>query len=84
MRDEIIDLLRETFYLHSEEIVETTPLESFIADSMDAVEMIAVLGSTYSIRVEPASLDGIQTVADVIAFVERSSPAATGSPLESF
>ena len=84
MREEIIELLRETFYLQGDEIIETTPLENFIADSMDAVEMIAVLGSTYSIRVEPASLEGIQTVADVIDFVERSSPSATARPLESF
>jgi acyl carrier protein len=84
MTDDVIDTIRQTFYLRSEEIRPSTPLQEFVRDSIDAIELIAVLSSRYSIRVEPADLAAIWDVADIITYVERAHAPDSQVPLESF
>lgn len=71
MRREVIETIREAFPLKSGQISDATPLREFVRDSIDAVELIAVLSNKYRIRIDPAALDDVQTVADVIEYVER-------------
>jgi len=84
MQSEVIELLEETFYLQAGEIGEDTPLQEFIRDSIDAVELIAVLSSRYAIQIDPAALSGVESVGDVIRYVESAARQTERVPLESF
>jgi acyl carrier protein len=81
----VIETIRETFPFGGGQITESTPLEEFIRDSMDAVELVAVLSSEYGIRVDPSELGGVRTVADVIGYVERRAGTPRSQhPLDAF
>lgn len=80
---EVLRTLRDSFSPRGGEIVETTPVREFLRDSIDAVELIAVLSSTYRLRVDPADFDGVETVRDLIEYVGRTSGQA-GEGLEGF
>jgi acyl carrier protein len=85
MRRDVMEVIRETFPFGSQQVSESTPLAELIHDSIDAVELVAVLSSAFGIRVNTDELGGIKTVADVVDYVERQSGEPQGRPtLESF
>ncbi len=85
MRREVIETIREAFPFKSGQISDATPLQEFVRDAIDAVELIAVLSNKYGIRIDPAALDNVQTVADVIEYVERhAGDGGSKQSLETF
>jgi acyl carrier protein len=85
MREKILATIRETFPARGERITGETPLEEVIGDSIDAVELIAVLSSEYGVRFDPGDLAGIRTVADVVRYVEQhAGETAANASLDGF
>lgn len=85
MKDEIIETIRTTLSLTPSEVNEATPLEQVARDSMDIVELVAVLGDRYKVAIEPAKMNHIKTVGDIVAYVIANKGSALGKqPLESY
>jgi acyl carrier protein len=62
-----------------------TPIESIVRDSMDIVELIAVLTNTYKIAFRSSDIAGLKTVEDVVGYVEtHQKTTKAGHPLDSF
>lgn len=70
MREEIIEVLREIVY-RKEDIAVDTKLDTVISDSMEIIELVAVLSNRYGVSVRPKEMDRIRTVGDLIAYVEE-------------
>lgn len=81
MRDQIIETIRQTLAVAANDITEATPIRAIAKDSMDVVELIAVLNSTYHVAVKPDQLAQVKTVGDVVAYVlrHRDTAPADGS-----
>jgi len=85
MKKEIIETIRATLYLKEGTVDEATTIEAIAKDSMDVVELIAVLSSKYQVRIEPAKMNNIETVGDIVRYISENQGSAQGtSPLESF
>lgn len=69
MKEEIIKTIRETLYLKEGQISDSTQIESIAKDSMDIVELIAVLSNKYRVAINPAQMNHIKTVADIVEYV---------------
>ncbi len=72
MKEEIIKIITETLYLGSKKIDENTVLDKIIVNSMDVIELIAVLSSKYKIKVEPKEMNNIKTVGDLVKYIEKN------------
>lgn len=85
MTDEIINLIRTTLLLRADQISPETPIEAIARDSMDIVELIAVLTNTYKIAFRSQDIAKIKTVNDIISYVEmhHATPEST-HPLDAF
>ncbi len=80
--DEVITILREVLYLSEDEVSPETELDTLIEDSMDAIELIAVLGDRYDASIEPDEMEEIETVQDLIEYVEANKGTGSGDALE--
>lgn len=80
---EVIILLEEYFYAKKGDIYGDTKLEEVISDSMDFIELIALLTTRYKISVDPKSINNIRTVSDVAQFVNKSI-TSSGDKLSRF
>ena len=47
-------------------------LDEIIINSMDVIELIAVLSNKYKIKVEPKEMNNIKTVGDLINYIEKN------------
>ena len=72
MKSEIIKIIREVLYLGNKKIDEKTVLDEIIINSMDVIELIAVLSSKYKIKVDPKEMNDIKTVGDLINYIEKN------------
>ena len=85
MKKEIIETIRTTLYLKPDQINEQTPLEKIAKDSMDIVELIAVLSDKYSVAIEPSKMNHIKTIGDVVKYVlKNKSNKSSRPPIETF
>ena len=85
MKEEIIETIRNTFYLKPEQIKDATRLEEIAKDSMDIVELVAVLSDKYKVAIEPSKMSHIKTVGDIVEYVIKNQDTRTGNtPIESF
>ncbi len=81
MKSEIIKIIREILYLGKKKIDEQTILEELIVNSMDVIELIAVLSSKYKIKVDPKKMNNIKTVGNLIEYVEKNKENKKGIKL---
>ena len=72
MKSEIIKIIGELLYLGKKKIDEKTILDEIIVNSMDVIELIAVLSNKYKIKVEPKEMNNIKTVGDLINYIEKN------------
>lgn len=72
---EIIEILEKSFYAKKGTVGAQTDIGDVIKDSMDFVELVAILTTHYRIRIDPRSVGKIRTVADVARLVTESSRA---------
>ncbi len=85
MNEEIIELIRATLLLRKDQISTQTTIESIVRDSMDIVELIAVLTNTYKIAFRSADIAGLKTVEDIVRYVETHQQTSSAShPLDNF
>lgn len=85
MNNEILETIREVFPSKKEDITEATPLEKIAKDSMEIVELVAVLRNKYDLSIQPAEMNRIKTIGDVVKYVETHKGAGKGnSPFDSF
>ena len=72
---EIAGLFEQYFYTKKGTITAETPVESIIKDSMDFIELIALITTKYGVTVNPEDIMKIRTIADIAKLVESSLKA---------
>ena len=70
-QNDVIEKIRAALYLKKTQINAKTALASLARDSMDIIELIAILQNEYGISVKPADLQSLKTVADLVMFIEK-------------
>ena len=78
MSDDLIETIRETLSIKEGEISLRTPISKIIRDSIDMVELVAVLSDRYQIAIDPDELRRIKTVGDIARYVEVHRGEAAG------
>lgn len=85
MKEDIINIIREILYVKEGRINEKTILEEVIKDSMQVIELIAVLSNKYKLSIDPQEMDKIKTLGDLINYVnKKKNSRKNGEPLDSF
>ncbi len=85
MKDEIIETIRTTLYKKPNQVSYSTLLEEIAKDSMDIVELIAVLSDKYKVSIEPSKMNHIKTVGDIVDYVIQNKGSGKNKPpIESF
>ncbi len=85
MKDEIIEIIRATLYKEPNQVNDSTLLEDIAKDSMDIVELIAVLSDEYKVSIEPSKMNHIKTVGDIVDYVIQNKGSSKRKlPIESF
>ena len=79
MSDELLETIRETLSIKEGEISLRTPMSKIIRDSIDMVELVAVLSDRYQIAIDPDQLRTIKTVGDIARYVNAHRGEAAGS-----
>ncbi len=67
--EKIIHILETVFKQKVGTIDRSTPLETIARDSMDVIELIAILKNTHQITINPSEISNLQTVGDVTDYV---------------
>ena len=78
MSDDLLETIRETLSIKEGDISLRTPVSKVIRDSIDMVELVAVLSDRYQIAVDPDELRRIKTVGDIARYVESHRGEAAG------
>jgi acyl carrier protein len=78
LSDDLLETIRETLSIKEGEISLRTPITKIIRDSIDMVELVAVLSDRYQIAVDPDDLRRIKTVGDIARYVETHRGEADG------
>jgi acyl carrier protein len=76
--DDLLEILRETLSIKEGEISLRTPITKIVRDSIDMVELVAVLSDRYQIAIDPDQLRRIETVGDVARYVKAHRGEAAG------
>ena len=79
MSDDLLETLRETLAIKEGEISLRTPISKIVRDSIDMVELVAVLSDRYQIAVDPDELRRIKTVGDIARYVDTHRGEAAGN-----
>jgi acyl carrier protein len=79
MRDGLVDAISGALAVSRELVHPDARLEELMRDSIDAIELVATLEERYGIEIDPGELAGIETVADVDAYIERHGRPANGT-----
>jgi len=70
--EEIVSYLTGTFEVPAESITpEARLMEDLNLDSIDAVDMMVKLQESTGQKVSPEQFEGVKTVADLVALVEK-------------
>jgi len=76
--EDLIETIRETLSIKEGEISLRTPIGKVIRDSIDMVELVAVLSDRYQIAIDPDELRRIKTVGDIARYVDAHRGEAAG------
>ena len=81
MSDDLLETIRETLSIREGEISLRTPITKIVRDSIDMVELVAVLSDHYQIAIDADELRRIKTVGDIARYVEahRGEPSDKSS-----
>jgi acyl carrier protein len=77
--DDLLETLRETLSIKEGELSLRTPISKIVRDSIDMVELVAVLSDRYQIAVDPDELRRIKTVGDIARYVDTHRGEAAGT-----
>ena len=85
MRQKILEAITEAVHADHRSVTEGTIVENLIMDSMDMVEIFAVLSSRFKATIEPSEMRHIQTVGDLVDYtIENQGRARGKKPLTIF
>ena len=71
--DKIKEIIMEQLQVEESEItMDTNLMKDLSADSLDAVEIIMAIEDEYGIEIPDEDAENIQTVADLVRFVEEN------------
>ena len=85
MIDQVMETIRSALPARGDSVTADTPLRVVVRDSIDAVELIAVLTEEYRVRIDLDAFEKIQTLGDVARYVTAHAGEAEGEdPLEVF
>jgi len=76
--DDLLEMIRETLSVKEGEISLRTPISKIVRDSIDMVELVAVLSDRYQIAIDPDELRRIKTVGDIARYVDTHRGEAAG------
>ena len=72
MEQEILSIIENSFPIKKGALTLDTPLDEVIRDSMDFIELVAILSSAYSLNTEQKNLSKIKTIRDIAKHVVRN------------
>ena len=78
MSDDLLEIIRETLSIKEGEISLRTPITKIVRDSIDMIELVAVLSDRYQIAIDPDELRRIKTVGDIARYVDAHRGEAAG------
>jgi acyl carrier protein len=78
--DDVIETIRETLSIKEGKISLRTPIQKIVRDSIDMVELVAVLSDRYQVVIEPDALRRIKTVGDIDRYVKAHRGEAVRKP----
>ena len=85
MRDEIIAAIQQATRRPRFVVTEETRLNELAWDSLDTVELLAVLNSRFKVPIEPHHMEGINTVGALVDYAMENLGKASGNdPLLTF
>lgn len=72
--DKIKELIVEQLEVSEDDInMETNLMQDLDADSLDAVEIIMAIEESYEIEIHDEEVEKLQTVADLVNYVEENT-----------
>jgi len=80
MTDDLLETIRETLSIREGEISLRTPITKIVRDSIDMVELVAVLSDRYQIAIDPDELRRIKTVGDIARYVKAHRGEPSNKP----
>ena len=69
MSDDVLETIREALSIGEGMISPRTPIRTLVRDSIDMVELVAVLSDRYQVAIDPDDLRQIKTVGDIQRYV---------------
>jgi len=85
MRKKILEAIRDAVHVPADAITEETKVEDIVMDSMDTVEVFAVLSTEFQVPIEPSRMGHICTVGDLVDYTIDNQGKAKGKrPLTIF
>ncbi len=76
--EEVYKLIESIFKQERKSLSRETLVENFAKDSMDTMEFIAVLESTYGVKVDPSEIVKLKNIGEIVDYAKEHQ-AATGS-----
>jgi acyl carrier protein len=67
---EVIEAIRETLSIKEGKVTPKTRISEIAKDSIDMIELVAVLSDRFQVAIKADELRKIKTVADVIAYAK--------------
>jgi acyl carrier protein len=74
IEQEILRIIQESFPIKKDDITLDTPLETVIRDSMDFIELVAILSAKYKLSPDPKKLNKIITIRDIAKYILSKEP----------
>lgn len=69
MEHDVATIISETLHVPGSALSMQTRITDLVQDSLDIVELIAVLSSTYGLDIDSSHLAGMRTVGDIVRYV---------------
>lgn len=72
MREEVVDLIADTLEIDKEALTDDTDLARDLnVESIDLVDLVTAFEDKYNFEIPDQELKNLQTVGDIVAFVEK-------------
>lgn len=85
MRKKIVEAIREAVHADQKSVTEETIIANLLMDSLDMVEIFAVLSTRFKATMEPREMKHIKTVGDLVDYTIQNQGKAKGKkPLTIF
>lgn len=72
MREEVVNLIADTLEIDKEALTDDTDLAHDLnVESIDLVDLVTAFEDKYAFEIPDQELKNLQTVGDIVAFVEK-------------